>query len=110
MKKRIVYSLFISAIAGIIAYAVMCPKINMKTLVSVGDPCGQAVIHNGKIITSGTISKDGKVDVSSEASCVVEYTVDVTDVRCIKIDFAEKISNSKTFTKKMYSTNIKLSL
>lgn len=97
MKKRIIYSLFISAIIGIIVYAVMCPKINLKKLEPVGEPCGQAVAYNGKIITAGTISEDGKVDVSSEVSCVVEYTLDALDVRCIRIDFANEVSSNRSF-------------
>lgn len=97
MKKRILFSFIIAVIVFITAFSIICPNIDLETLISDGNYAAKITPSVGKVISAGSISEDGSVKVLSETPCVIEYSVNSPNIRCVKIVFNKQIEEDISF-------------
>lgn len=96
MKKLFFYAIT-TAIVFIVSFAVICPSINLQKIVPVSDSVLEMNADDGKIISAGTIAKNGDITVNEQTPCVVEYEISASDICCVKIDFKDEVGGQKSF-------------
>ncbi len=79
----------------VVAFAVLCPAINLKYLQPRGSRLFDISLADCSVVSGGSIDKNGRVIVDDGAECVVQYELNNLYARGIELELAVA---AKTFT------------
>lgn len=89
MKRKIIFSAIVAAIAFLILFAVLCQSVQTATLMPQGSPIHTLLPSDVLSVDHGTISPDGTVTLDGIHACEVDFAVNVQTPKAIELRFKE---------------------
>lgn len=89
MKRKIIFSAIVAAIAFLILFAVLCQSVQTATLMPQGSPIHTLLPSDVLSVDHGTISPDGTVTLDGIHACEVDFAVNVQTPKAIELRFKD---------------------
>ncbi len=86
-RRAVIFSIVCTVISFIIAFAIICPQIQIVTLVSSGNPVSVTKPVNAKKITPGEVFDDGRIIIGESGYTVLEFTTNGKSAQTLETKF-----------------------